>query len=262
MSYSQIEVSSQDNITTIRLNRPAQLNSFTEVLCSEVQDALTHADSDSSIRCICLTGAGKAFSAGQDLAEIGLESDNPKDLCEILENNINPIILKIRECATPVVAAVNGVAAGAGANLALACDMVVATRAAKFLQAFRHVGLLPDAGGTWLLPRLAGQARATGMAMLGEPVSAQQAEQWGLIWQCVDDDQFTQTVLDLCRKLATGPGLALGLAKKAMMDSQNNSLSEQLQLERDFQQAASSSDDYREGVQAFLQKRKPEFKGS
>ena len=262
MSYQEIEVQSFENITTIRLNRPKQLNSFTAVLCGEVYDALLHADTDTTVRCICITGNGKAFCAGQDLAEVGVDTDKPKELESILQDSINPIVRKVSECNTPVVAAVNGVAAGAGANFALACDLVLASRSAKFLQAFRHVGLLPDAGGTWLLPRLAGPARAKGMALLGEPISAQQAEDWGLIWQCVDDEQFAQETQNLCHKVASGPTLAFALGKKAMLEAQNNSLSTQLDLERDFQQAASKSHDYTEGVQAFLQKRKPVFTGN
>lgn len=259
MSYQEILVATSENVTTITLNRPKQYNSFTRILCAEVYDALMHADTDSAVRCILLTGAGKAFCAGQDLKEIEIDGDNPTDLGVILEDQINPIIRKIYECHTPVVCAVNGIAAGAGANLALVCDMVIAKKSAKFIQAFRHVGLIPDAGGTWLLTRLIGRSRAMGMALIGESVSADQAKEWGLIWDSIDDKNFLPQIDKITNTIANGPTLALGMTKKAIHEGLKNCFHEQLNLERDFQASLVASDEYKEGVNAFIQKRPPDF---
>jgi 2-(1,2-epoxy-1,2-dihydrophenyl)acetyl-CoA isomerase len=230
-------------------------------LCAALRDALTRAAADRDTRCVLLTGSGRAFCAGQDLADVGIDSDSPRDLGDILEHDINPVVKLMRGMEKPVVCAVNGVAAGAGANIALAGDIVLARASARFLQAFRHIGLMPDGGGTWLLPRLAGTARALGMSLLGEPVSAEQAQAFGLIWKCVPDDEFDDAVDETCRILATGPTTALALAKRAIAVSGANSLERQLDLERDFQRSAQTTEDYREGVRAFLQKRKPRFTG-
>jgi len=250
-----------DGIARLTLNRPERLNGLTASLCAALRDALTHAAADTSVRCVMLTGAGRAFSSGQDLADIDIDGPKPRAIRDIIDQDINPVVRLMRGIDKPVVCAVNGVAAGAGANIALAGDIVIATASARFVQAFRQVGLMPDGGGTWLLPRLAGPARALGMAMLGEPVSAKTAEAWGLIWKCVDDEAFDETVEDVCRRLADGPTTALALAKRAIAVSGANSLEEQLDLERDFQAAASASRDYQEGVRAFLAKRKPRFEG-
>ena len=249
-------------IFRIELNRPSQLNSLTSELCAALQQALTNASSDSEIRCICITGSGKGFCAGQDLSSLNMEAENPGGIDNILEDNINPIIRLMRSINKPIVVAVNGVAAGAGANLALAGDIVIAKKSAKFIQAFRHVGLIPDAGGTWLLPRLAGQARALGMALLGEPVCADQAEDWGLIWKSIDNDKFDEEVQRICQTIANGPTAALGLTKQALNASMSNTLEQQLQLEKELQTTASRGNDFIEGVDAFINKRKAEFKGN
>ncbi len=258
---TEIECTRGDGIVRIALNRPEQLNSLTERMCGELQDALLHAATDSAVRCVVLTGNGRGFCAGQDLAEVGIDSDNPVDLGIILEQRINPVVRAMRGMDKPVLCAVNGVAAGAGANIALAGDVVIAARSARFIQAFRHVGLIPDGGGTWFMTRLVGEARALGMSLFGEPVSAEQAELWGMIWRAVDDDEFEATTSKMAMQLATGPTTALGLAKRAIAASHGNTLDQQLDLERDFQRAAAAGDDYREGVQAFLAKRRPSFRG-
>lgn len=258
---SEVIGSTQNGICRLQLNRPEQLNSLTAQLCAELQDGLVSAATDPAIRCVLLTGTGKGFCAGQDLAEVGIDSESPRDLGDILENDINPIVRLMRNLDKPVLVGVNGVAAGAGANIALAGDIVLAKKSARFIQAFRHVGLIPDAGGTWLLPRLAGTARALGMALLGEPVSAEQAEQFGLIWKAVDDESFENVLESMALQLASGPTTALGLTKRCLTASGDNNLEVQLKLEKQFQVAASQGEDYAEGVRAFLQKRRPEFSG-
>lgn len=258
---SELNVEHRDGVRRLELNRPQQLNSLTDSLCRALQRALADAAADADARCVLVTGAGRGFCAGQDLSEVGVDSDSPKDLGAILERGISPIVRMMRGMEKPVLVAVNGVAAGAGANLALAGDVVIARRSARFVQAFRHVGLIPDAGGTWLLPRLAGHARALGAALFGDPLDAEQAEQWGLIWKCVDDEAFDDAVRDAAARLATGPTAALGLAKRAFALGAHNTLDRQLDLERDLQRAAARGADYREGVRAFLAKRAPEFSG-
>jgi 2-(1,2-epoxy-1,2-dihydrophenyl)acetyl-CoA isomerase len=251
----------EHGVLRLTLNRPERLNGLTASLCASLRDALTLAATDTAVRCVVLTGSGRAFSSGQDLADIDIDGASPRDLGDILDNDINPVVRLMRGMDKPVVCAVNGVAAGAGANIALAADIVIATASARFIQAFCHVGLMPDGGGTWLLPRLAGNARALGMAMLGEPVSAAQAEAWGLIWKCVEDNAFESKVAELCARLAAGPTVALALAKRAIAAGQHNTLETQLDIERDFQRSAAASEDYHEGVRAFLAKRKPAFRG-
>ena len=258
----ELIVKTQQTTCRIELNRPAQLNSMTTELCQALQQALMHASSDNNIRCIYITGNGKGFCAGQDLSDLNIDSEQPGNIGHILENNINPIIQLMRSITTPIIVGVNGVAAGAGANLALAGDIVVAKKSAKFIQAFRHVGLIPDAGGTWHLPRLAGQARSLGMALLGEPVSADQAYDWGLIWKSVGDDEFENEIERICQTIASGPTTALGLTKQAIGVSMSNTLEQQLNIEKDFQIAASRGDDFKEGVQAFIEKRKSNFTGT
>ncbi|GJL83733.1 MAG: 2-(1,2-epoxy-1,2-dihydrophenyl)acetyl-CoA isomerase [marine bacterium B5-7] len=251
----------RDGVARLTMNRPQQLNSLTSELCASLNDSLTRAAADSAIRCVLLTGAGRAFCAGQDLDDIGLDTKTPRQIKDILEYDINPIIRLIRGMDKPVVCAVNGVAAGAGANIAFCADIVIAAASARFIQAFRHIGLIPDAGGSWLLPRLAGNARALGMALLGEPLNAEKAEQWGLIWKSVADDEFIDEVEKIVSSLATGPTTALGMTKRAFIESAGHSLMEHLNLERDFQQAASTTEDYKEGINAFMNKRKAQFHG-
>ena len=253
-------VSKADGVLTVTLNRPEKLNAFVAGMHAELREAMTQAEEDASIRALLVTGAGRAFCAGQDLAERNL--DDPKlDLGGGLEANYNPLIRRLRALPKPVVAAVNGVAAGAGANFALACDIVIAARSASFLQAFARIALVPDCGGTYFLPRLAGTARAMGMALLAEPVAAEDAERWGLVWKCVDDDKLMDEAQGIARSLARGPTHTYGRIKQAIYASAGNALSEQLDLERDFQRDVGRHGDYREGVAAFREKRKPEFTG-
>ncbi len=256
-----LKAETADGVARITLNRPERLNSLNAALCAALNQALTRAATDPGVRCVLITGAGRAFCAGQDLADVDIDGEKPREIGDILENDINPVVRLMHGMDKPVVCAVNGVAAGAGANIALAGDIVVAAESARFIQAFCKIGLMPDGGGTWLLPRLAGTARALGMSLLGEPLDARGAEAWGLIWKCVADDTFAETVEDICRTLANGPTMALALAKRALAVSGTNSLEAHLELERDFQASAATSDDYREGVRAFIAKRKPEFKG-
>jgi len=262
MSFEHLLLHIEQGVARLTLNRPERLNSFTPALHAELRAALERLRRDDRVRAVLLTGAGRGFCAGQDLGERSVAPDEgAPDLGESLEHHYNPLIRQLRELPLPVVCAVNGVAAGAGANLALACDIVLAARSASFVQAFCRIGLLPDCGGSWLLPRLVGMARAKGLALLGERLSAEQAEQWGLIWRCVDDDALADEALALARHLASQPTYGLALTKRALHASADNSLDEQLDLERDLQRLAGRSEDYREGVGAFLAKRPPQFKG-
>jgi 2-(1,2-epoxy-1,2-dihydrophenyl)acetyl-CoA isomerase len=249
-----------DHVATITLNRPDRLNAFNEAMHAQLAQALDRIELDRAIRAVLLTGAGRAFCAGQDLGERQI-ADPTLDLGATLDRLYNPLIRRIARLERPVLCAVNGVAAGAGANLALACDIVLAARSATFIQAFCKLGLVPDSGGTFVLPRLVGPARAMGLAMLGEPLPAEQAEAWGLIWRCVDDDALIAEASALATHLATQPTRGLGLIKRAFLASADNSLGEQLDLERDLQREAGRTEDYREGVLAFLEKRPPTFKG-
>jgi len=260
--YQTILVEQRPGIARITLNRPDVLNSFNEQMHRELIDALRLADADSGVRCLLITGAGRGFCAGQDLgARRGQPGGEALDLGKSLEQYYNPLVRALRGFHAPVICAVNGVAAGAGANVALACDIVLAARSAKFIQAFAKIGLIPDAGGTWILPRLLGQARATALAMLAEPVSAEQAERWGMIWRCVDDTDLEQEAWELAGHLATQPTRAMALIKRALLASAGNSLAQQLDVERDLQAEAGRSRDFQEGVNAFLEKRKPDFHG-
>ena len=246
-----------DSVLRLTLNRPERRNALTAPLLEELNERFAAADNDAEIRAVLLDGAGPGFCAGQDLGE----TTPGQDLSEALDRRYNPLIRSIRRLSKPVVCAVHGAAAGAGANLAFACDIVLAGHGAKFLQAFVQIGLIPDLGGTWLLPRLAGDARARGMAMLGEPVDAQQAEAWGLIWRAVPDDALADEAAQLARRLATLPTQSIRLMKQAFAASGANTLDQQLDLERDLQSQAGLTPDFREGVDAFRAKRKPRFTG-
>ena len=238
---------------TITLNRPDRLNSFNDVMHQQLADCLKQAERDDTIRFLLITGAGRGFCAGQDLNDRNVDPSGPApDLGMSVERFYNPLVRRL---------AVNGVAAGAGATLALGCDIVLAARSAKFVMAFSKLGLVPDCGGSWVLPRVAGRARAVGLLMLGDNLSAEQAAQWGMIWQVVDDAELKDTALTMARHFATQPTYGLGLIKKALQLSETNTLDQQLELERDYQRMAGRSDDYREGVSAFLAKRPPQFSG-
>ena len=247
-------------VLRITLNRPEKLNAFTAGLHQGLADAMTRAETDSAVRCLLVTGAGRGFCAGQDLAERDMNAP-VIDLGEGLETRYNPLVRRMRALPKPIVCAVNGVAAGAGANFALACDIVLAARSAAFIQAFVKIGLVPDCGGSYFLPRLTGTQRAMALAMTGERLSAQDAERWGLIWKCVDDADLQDESEKLALQLAGGPTGSLGMIKKAIYDSANNDLSAQLDLERDLQRDIGKGQDYREGVAAFLEKRTPQFTG-
>ena len=252
-------VSREAGVLTLTLNRPDKLNAFTPEMHKLLRDALEQALDDQGVRAVLLTGAGRGFCAGQDLSE--RKADAPIDLSVSLGSNYNPLVRRLRALPKPVVCAVNGIAAGAGANIALACDIVLAARSASFVQSFAKLGLVPDSGGTYFLPRLVGTARAMGLALLGERLSAEDAERWGLIWKVCDDARLTDEATEIARCLAVGPTKGYGLIKKALYASSGNLLDAQLDLERDLQREAGFSEDYREGVAAFLQKRPPSYKG-
>ena len=255
-------VSLDAGVLTITLNRPEKLNALNPEMLSALRAALERATDEPEIRALLLTGAGRGFCTGQDLAERDVSAGAaPIDLSVSLGSHYNPLVRRLRSLPKPIVCAVNGVAAGAGANLALACDLVIAARSATFVQAFSRLGLVPDSGGSFFLPRLVGGARAMGLALLAEPLTAERAEQWGLIWKVVDDARLADEALAVARALATGPTKGYGLVKKAIYASASNSLDAQLDLERDLQREAGLSEDYREGVTAFKEKRAPRFKG-
>jgi 2-(1,2-epoxy-1,2-dihydrophenyl)acetyl-CoA isomerase len=249
-------------VLTITLNRPEKLNSFNPEMHLQLRAAFDDAARNPVIRCVLLTGSGRGFCAGQDLSEREMKTaDKPRDLGGTIEQFYNPLVKFMQALPKPIVCAVNGVAAGAGANIALACDIVVAAKSASFLQAFAKIGLVPDSGGTYFLPRLAGTGRAMALAMLAEKLPAAEAERMGLIWKVYDDDKLATEAMAMCRHLATQPTRALGLMKQAIHAAAGNSLAAQLDLERDLQREAGKSPDYREGVSAFLEKRKPVFTG-
>jgi len=255
-----ITISTENNVRVITLNRPDVFNSFNRQMSLELQQQLDYAAADEGIRCIVLTGAGKAFCAGQDLKEVTTPELNP-GFRAILEEHYNPIIQRIRTIEKPILAAVNGVAAGAGANIALACDIVLAVESAAFIQAFSKIGLVPDSGGTFFLPRLIGFQRAMALCMLGDKVSATDAQQMGMIYKNFPADVFSAEVTKMAETLAQMPTKALGLTKRLMNKSLTHDLNEQLQMEGVLQIEAAQTNDYAEGVTAFVEKRKPLFTG-
>lgn len=261
MAYENIRFTIDAAIARLTLNRPDKLNSFNAAMHAEVRDALSQLTQHEA-RVLVITGAGRGFCAGQDLGDRSVAPGGERaDLGESIERNYKPLILGLRNLPLPVIAAVNGVAAGAGANIALACDLVIAAKSASFVQAFSKLGLVPDSGGTWSLPRLVGTARAMGLAMLGEKLSAEQAAGWGLIWRCVEDQELGSVVDELAARLAKAPTLGLARTKDAIYSSWQHSLEEQLDLERDLQRELGRSADYAEGVAAFAAKREPKFVG-
>lgn len=262
MDETPILVDKRDGYRVITLNRPQRLNAFTEAMHVALKAALDDAEADQTCRALMITGAGRGFCAGQDLNDRVAKPGEKLVLGVALEQYYNPLIRRLRALPFPVVAAVNGIAAGAGANIALACDIVVAAKAASFLQAFAKIGLVPDSGGTWFLPRLVGPARARGLALLADPLPAETAASWGLIWKCVPDDELIGAANELCMRFAVGPTYGLSLIKKALDAAETNDLSTQLDLERDLQRSAGSSPDYAEGVKAFMEKRAPKFTGA
>jgi 2-(1,2-epoxy-1,2-dihydrophenyl)acetyl-CoA isomerase len=254
-----LEITLHNRVLRIALNRPAVFNSFNREMALALQTALDEAAHNPEVRCIVLTGNGKAFCAGQDLAEVSAPDGPP--LKTILGEHYNPIVRRLRATPKPIVAAVNGVAAGAGANIALACDIVVATQSASFIQAFSKIGLIPDSGGTFTLPRIIGFQKASALMMLGDKVSADEAERLGMVYKVISDDQFETTIAQLAAQVASMPTKGLALTKAALNASFNNTLDEQLECEERLQIEAGQTHDYNEGVAAFLQKRKPDFKG-
>ena len=261
MSYQTILYDVAGGIARVTLNRPERLNSFNAAMHAELRDALGRAPGDGA-RVLVLTGAGRGFSAGQDLGDRQvLPGGGRADLGESIERNYKPLVLALAGLPLPTIAAVNGVAAGAGASIALACDLVIAAKSASFIQAFSRLGLVPDSGATWYLPRLVGSARATGLAMLGERLSAEQAAAWGLIWRCVDDADFAAAVDRLAAELAAAPTRGLVRTREALRASATATLAEQLDRERDLQRELGYTDDYAEGVAAFSEKRAPRFTG-
>ena len=259
MTYETIDFKVDGGIARITLNRPDKLNSFNVAMHHELREILR--DYLDDVRVIVLTGAGRAFCAGQDLNERSVVDDHPVDLGVTVETCWNPLIRRLATLSQPLIARVNGVAAGAGANLALACDMVIAARSAKFIQSFTAIGLVPDSGGSWILPRLIGQARALGLALTGEPLPADQAAEWGLIWKAVDDDALDVEVDALAAKLASMPPLGLAETKKLIRSTWSRTLDQELNEERNEMRRLGFTEDYREGVAAFLEKRPANFTG-
>jgi 2-(1,2-epoxy-1,2-dihydrophenyl)acetyl-CoA isomerase len=258
MAYRTIDFKLEGGIARLTLNRPDRLNSFTVEMHEEVAHALRSLD---GARVLVLTGAGRGFCAGQDLNDRAVAPGESVDLGESVEKRYNPLIRTLTSLPFPVIARVNGVAAGAGANIALACDIVIAGKSAKFIQSFANIGLIPDSGGTWVLPRLVGQARALGLALTAEPLPAEKAEEWGLIWRAVEDDRLDSEVDALANRFASAPTRGLAAIKKMIRESWGHSLDEELELQRDAMRELGGSEDYREGVAAFMGKRTPNFTG-
>ncbi|MDC8758626.1 2-(1,2-epoxy-1,2-dihydrophenyl)acetyl-CoA isomerase PaaG [Janthinobacterium fluminis] len=263
MNYANILFEIGDGIAKLTLNRPDKLNSFTNAMHEEVRHAMARIHADASVRVMVLTGAGRGFCAGQDLSDRAVEPGSKGvDLGDSVEKNYAPLVLALRALPMPVICAVNGVAAGAGANLALACDIVLAAKSASFVEAFCRLGLIPDTGGTYFLPRLVGTARAMGLAMLGEKLTAEKAESWGLIWKCIPDECLAGETLAMAQHFASAPTKGLAFTKQALYASPANTLQQQLTLECNMMSELGNSNDYREGVAAFMAKRVPEFKGN
>jgi 2-(1,2-epoxy-1,2-dihydrophenyl)acetyl-CoA isomerase len=258
MSYETISFSNEAGIARLTLNRPDRLNSFTVQMHEEVAEALSDLG---DARVLVLTGAGRGFCAGQDLNDRAVAPGQSVDLGESVEKRYNPLVRRLTSLPMPVIARVNGVAAGAGANIALACDIVIAAKSAKFIQSFANIGLIPDSGGTWVLPRLVGQARALGLALTAEPLPAEKAAEWGLIWKAVEDEALDAEVDALAARFAAAPTRGLAAIKKMIRESWGHSLDEELDLQRDAMRELGGSEDYREGVAAFMEKRTPRFTG-
>lgn len=254
-----IQIKIENGVAYLKMNRPEKFNSFNREMALLLQKHLDDCKDNHEVRAVVLTGEGKAFCAGQDLAE-AIDPEGP-ELTKIVSEHYNPIIHRLRAIEKPVVAAINGVAAGAGANIALACDITIARTSASFIQAFSKIGLIPDSGGTFFLPRIVGFQKASALTMLGDAIGAEEAEQMGMIYKCVSDEDFDSEVQKTAEKLAQMPTRGLGLTKKALNASMTNTLEKQLQLEDDLQTQAGNTHDYNEGVNAFLEKRKPKFKG-
>jgi 2-(1,2-epoxy-1,2-dihydrophenyl)acetyl-CoA isomerase len=259
-SFTTINFSIEDNIATIVLNRPDKLNAFSKTMHNEFYTILKLCAKNDALRCVLITGEGRGFCAGQDLGE--RKTNKPMDLGETLEKGYNTNLRLLKSIRAPIICAVNGVAAGAGANIALNCDIVVACESAKFIQSFSQVGLVPDCNGTWILPKLIGLARAKAITMLAEPISAKKAVQWGMIYNCYSDEIFEMEVDKLVSKIASRPTLALSNTKELMEKSYASSYDEQLDNERDVQRLMGLTHDFKEGVEAFSEKRKPQFKGA
>ncbi|EPM1501230.1 2-(1,2-epoxy-1,2-dihydrophenyl)acetyl-CoA isomerase PaaG [Acinetobacter baumannii] len=262
MDYQNIIAEEKNGVGYLTFNRPKALNSFNVDMHREVTEVLNQWTKNSDVRCVVISGEGRGFCAGQDLGDrvVDPNADAP-DLGYSIETYYNPLIKTIVNMPKPVICAVNGVAAGAGANIALACDLVIAAKSANFVQAFCRLGLVPDSAGTWFLPRAVGHARAMGLALLGDKLPAETAKEWGMIWDVVEDAELKTKVTELAERLAKQPTFGLSLIKKAIHQSSNNTFNEQMLLERDLQRIAGRSEDYREGVQAFMNKREPNFKG-